>query len=95
MPKVSEGEDTLTIQIDDSLWGSPIGTTLIGALRVESGEYHVAEIPLGLFQDEVFAQKKYLAGAREVTQDLLRYLKHDHAEPIEICTGYIHAQTRV
>lgn len=82
------------IQVDDANWGNPIGTTLIGALRVETGEYHVAEIPLELFQGDVFPTKRYLTGAREATAQVLSLLQHDRSEPLEICSGYIHTQTR-
>ena len=47
---------------------------------VETGKYHIAEIPLELFQDDVV-----FAGAREETEQVLRLLKHAKTEPLEIC----------
>ena len=35
----------MTIQIDDSGWGCPIGGVIIGGLRVEEGQYACEVIP--------------------------------------------------
>lgn len=84
----------MTILIDDSGWGCPIGSTIIGALRAETGEYAYVILPIEQFQGEKFAHKEYLEGARAATENLLGQLKHLPEEPIRICTGYVHTATR-
>lgn len=84
----------MTIRIDDSGWGSPIGGTIIAGLRVESSEYASAVIPVEQFQGGQFERKVYLEGARRATAEVLAQLKHVPSEPLEICTGYVHTGTR-
>jgi len=84
----------MTIQIDDAGWGSLIGGVLIAGLRLETDEFAVADIGVEYFQGDAFARKTYLGAAVEATQKVLEDLKSPSDEAIEICSGYVHEDTR-
>ena len=57
--------------------------------RVETGESHVGEVPLELFQGEAFKEKQYLGRASEIVFQGVETLNVSKYEPIHICPGYI------
>lgn len=86
-------EPALTIQVDDSGWGFPLGGVMIGATdgnRVETGL-----IDLRYFQDGIFESKAYLQEAANITLALISMLgaTPDNSK-IEVCPGYINSTSR-
>lgn len=77
------------IQIDDAGSGSLIGGTCIGALRKETMEYCYAIIPLELYRDSNFNEKKYLDYVIIIVSYLFKNLKVNKSEEIQICRGYM------
>ncbi len=77
------------IQIDDAGSGSLIGGTCIGALRKETMEYCYDIIPIELYKDPAFNEKKYLDYVITITSNLLKQLNVDKKEEIHICRGYM------
>ena len=54
----------MTIQIDDAGWGCLLLGVLIGAYRVETGEFAFGEISVEHFQNGAFARQGYqISGA--------------------------------
>lgn len=84
----------MTIQVDDAGWGCPIGGTLIAAYRVETGEFQAREIPVSYFQGDAFEHKDYLAASAIAAASAVAGPLASAGEPIEICSGYIHATTQ-
>jgi len=84
----------MTIQIDDAGWGCLIGGVLIGAYRVENGEFLYGEIPVEKFQGEAFTRKEYRQSAVDIAGDLLARLQVGKSEPIQVCTGYVLGEIR-
>ena len=84
----------MTIEIDDSAWGSIIGGVLIGAYRPDTKDFHVSEIPVEQFQGKAFARKDYLDGSVTAALASLEALHADQRDPITICPGFIHEKTR-
>ena len=62
--------------------------------RVETGERHVGEVPLGMFQGSRFKEKDYLDRALEIVQDGIKALKVGKDEPLHICRGYVLSRAR-
>ena len=62
--------------------------------RVETGERHVGEVPLEMFQGSRFKEKDYLDRALEIVQDGIKALKVGKDEPLRICRGYILSRAR-
>jgi hypothetical protein len=62
--------------------------------RVETGESHVGEVPLELFQGEAFKEKQYLDKAAEIVFQGVDKLNVSKDEPIHICPGYILSTAR-
>jgi methionine synthase II (cobalamin-independent) len=62
--------------------------------RVETGERHVGEVPLEMFQGSRFKEKDYLDRALEIVQDGIKALKVGMDEPLHICRGYILSRAR-
>ena len=81
----------MTIQLDDSGWGSLVGGVIIGACRVESPmtQHAFREIPVSYFQGEAFKKKLYLGVAANLALELLDELHVDKKELVEVCTGYV------
>lgn len=77
------------IQIDDAGSGSLLGGTIIGILRVETGEYHYDVIPLKYYQGKSFAKKKYIDYVITIVEESIRKLNVSKDEPIEVCRGYM------
>ena len=62
--------------------------------RVETGEQHVGEVPLEMFQGSRFKDKDYLDRALEIVQDGIEALNVGKGEPVHICRGYILSKAR-
>ncbi len=62
--------------------------------RVETGESHVGEVPLELFQGEAFKDKRYLERVVEIVFRGVEALDVSEDEPIHICPGYILSMAR-
>jgi hypothetical protein len=62
--------------------------------RVETGEQHVGEVPLEMFQWSRFKDKDYLDRALEIVQDGIKALNVGKYEPVHICRGYILSKAR-
>ena len=62
--------------------------------RVETGEQHVGEVPLEMFQGSRFKEKDYLDRALEIVQDGIKNLNVGKDEPVHICRGYILSKAR-
>lgn len=77
------------IQIDDAGSGSLIGGTCIGVLRKETMEYYYDIIPIELYRDSAFNQKKYLDYVITIVSNLLKKLNVNKSEEIQICRGYM------
>jgi isopentenyl phosphate kinase len=79
----------VTIELDDSGWGDPIGGVFIGVLRVETNEYLVKEIEVTHFQEPNFAQKTFLARGLELVMEIFKCLQVPLDEPIHVCRGAV------
>ncbi len=86
--------EILTIQIDDAGWGNPVGGVIIGAIRVETGDFYHSLIEVSYFQNPKFKRKEYLEKAAQISLELIGKLKFHGNEEIEICPGYIHQKTK-
>jgi hypothetical protein len=62
--------------------------------RVETGEHYTGEVPLELFRQGAFEEKRYLDKAVEIVQRGIEALKVTRAEPIRVCSGYILSKVR-
>ena len=71
-----------------------MGGVVIVMRRVETGERHVGEVPLELFQGEVFKGKAYLEKAAEVVLEGVEALGIGLEEAIHICRGFILTEAR-
>jgi hypothetical protein len=85
----------LMIQIDDAGSGSLLGGTIIGVLRVETGEYRYGTIPVELYKAEFFKEKKYLETVVDIIQDIFAVLKPEKNEKVYVCRGYMFDRLRV
>lgn len=83
------------IQIDDAGSGSLVGGTIIGVLRVETGDFYYDDIPVKYFTSPHFESKKYADYCTIIIQDAIKNLKIDKDEPIEMCQGYIFDNARI
>ncbi len=62
--------------------------------RVETGEKHVGEVPLHLFQGSAFKEKRYLDVTLEIVLEGVEALKIERREPLHVCTGYVLSKAR-
>ena len=62
--------------------------------RVETGEQHVGEVSLEMFQGSRFKEKGYLDRALEIVHEGIEALKVGKDEPLHICRGYILSRAR-
>jgi len=82
------------IEIDDAGSGSLIGGTGIGVMRTETKEYIFRVIPLYLFQEPYFQEKKYQHYVIRIVRRAFKELKVSKEEPIRVCRGYIFDELR-
>ena len=82
----------IVIEIDDSGWGSPLGSTCIGFYNVKTTEYESHFLPIESFKIPGFANKQYLIETSNIIQEYLESKNYDKIKDkvlIKICTGYI------
>jgi hypothetical protein len=79
----------MTIQIDDSGWGSLIGGVAIGVYRTSTGEFAHEVVAPRFFQGAAFEGKEYLAEAARLAGMCFERLRVQPTERVEICTGYV------
>ncbi len=84
----------MTVLIDDANWGCLLRGCLVAAYRVETIEILVGEVPVDYFQTPKFQRRDYLTAVLEVTQNLLKELKANPQEPIQICSGWVLREVR-
>lgn len=82
------------IQIDDAGSGSLVGGTIIGMIRVETGDYYYEVIPIKLFTSPYFEEKKYDEYSKKIIKRGFKELKVSKDEHIEICQGYMFNSAR-
>lgn len=82
------------IEIDDAGSGSLIGGTGIGLMRMETQEFIFRVIPLDLFQDPQFREKKYQKYVTKIVRSAFTKLKVSREEPIHLCRGYVFDELR-
>lgn len=83
------------IQIDDAGSGSLIGGTCIGVLRKETMEYYYDFIPLELYREKIFSEKKYLDYVVKIVDEIFYKLKVNKEEEILVCRGYMFDNLRI
>jgi len=77
------------IQIDDAGSGSLIGGTCIGIMRKETKEYYYDIIPIELYRDSAFSEKKYIEYVVTIVSNLFKKLNVTQSEEIQVCRGYM------
>ncbi|SNR88437.1 hypothetical protein SAMN05446037_1001220 [Anaerovirgula multivorans] len=77
------------IQIDDAGSGSLLGGTIIGVLRTETGEFTYEIIPLKFYRNQNFENKAYIQYVIPIVKKMLKKLRVNKNEGIEICRGYM------
>lgn len=82
------------IQIDDAGSGSLVGGTVIGMIRVETGDYYYEVIPIKFFKSPHFESKKYDEYSTKIIKRGLKHLNVSKEETIEICQGYMFISAR-
>lgn len=82
------------IQIDDAGSGSLVGGTIIGIIRVETGDYYYEIIPIKCFKSPYFEDKKYDDYSTTIIKRGFKHLSVSKNEPIEICQGYMFNSAR-
>jgi len=79
----------VTIIVDDAGSGDLLFGVLIGAYRVETGEFKYGLVDVKFFQPDLFCQKEYLAESTKVVFGLLKTLEIKPEEQVHLCQGYI------
>ena len=79
----------MTIQVDDAGYGDLLFGTVIGAYRPETNVFFYDVIDVKYFQEPLFEKQKYLDEARQITLRLVKRLKPEDSEGIELCRGDI------
>jgi hypothetical protein len=75
-------------------WGDLLGGAVIVLRRVDTGEHHVGEVPLVMFQGAMFEAKRYLKKAVEIVRDGIEALNVNVNESLHVCSGYILSEAR-
>ncbi|ABW19116.1 hypothetical protein [Alkaliphilus oremlandii] len=83
------------IQIDDAGSGSLLGGTIIGIVRVETGEYEFDTIPLEYYRDDYFKQKEYICYVITIVKKLFHKINVTTEEKIEVCRGYMFDKLKI
>ncbi len=85
----------MVIQIDDAGTGDLVGPAVIGARRVETGEFIFKEIGLQHFCEPLWSQKSPTAETNRLVQEILAEWKIPKDEEIQLCRGNVFDQARV
>lgn len=79
----------MTITIDDAGYGDLLFGAVIGAYRVETGEFIYDVIDVKYFQRPLFSSKEYQSEAGRITMNLVEKMKPKVGERVELCRGDI------
>ncbi len=79
----------MTIQIDDAGYGDLLFGVVIGAYRPETNDFFYDVIDVKFFQNPLFEKKRYIDEALKIARKLVKRLKLEDGERIEICRGDI------
>jgi hypothetical protein len=79
----------MTIQIDDAGYGDLLFGVVIGVYRPETDDFFYDVINVKYFQRPLFEKKGYLDEALQIARKLVKRLKLEDGERIEICRGDI------
>jgi hypothetical protein len=79
----------MTLQIDDAGVGDLLHGVVVGAYRLETGEFSYDTIDVRYFQQPLFRGKAYLGKASEIVMQIIDRVKLREDEPIQICSSYL------
>jgi len=79
----------MTLQIDDAGVGDLLLGVVVGAYRLETGEFRYDMIDVQFFQQPKFSRKAYLGKASEIAIQIINEMRVQENEPIQICGSYI------
>lgn len=79
----------MTVVIDDAGTGDLLFGVVIGAYRLETGEFKYGLVDVKFFQPKIFREKKFVKETTRVVLKLLSELKLKPEEEIRICQGNI------
>jgi CxxC-x17-CxxC domain-containing protein len=79
----------MTIIVDDAGSGDLLFGVVIGAFRLETGEFKYGLVDVKFFQQGLFAEKEYLQESSRVVSQLVAALKAKPEEEIHVCRGCI------
>ena len=79
----------MTIIIDDAGSGDLLFGVVIGAYRIETGEFTYNLVDVKFYQPKLFREKAYLKETTHIVTDLLATLKLKPDEEICLCQGNI------
>jgi len=82
----------LTIVIDDAGVGDLLAGIVVGAYRLETGEFAYDLVDVKFFQRPRFASKQYLSESSRIVLRLLEKLQRREGENIRICRSYVFEQ---
>jgi hypothetical protein len=79
----------MTLQIDDAGVGDLLHGVVVGAYRLETGEFSYDLVDVEFFQSPKFGKKAYLGKASELVMQILDRMKVQESEPIQICSSFV------
>jgi len=79
----------MTIQIDDAGVGDLLHGVVVGAYRVETGEFRYDMIDVKFFQASKFHRKAYLVRASEIVMQIVDRMRLHENEAIQICSSFV------
>jgi hypothetical protein len=79
----------MTVQIDDAGVGDLLDGVVIGAYRLETGEFAYEVVGVEFFQQPKFGRKAYLEEASGVVMKITDRMRLTENEPLLICSSYI------
>jgi CxxC-x17-CxxC domain-containing protein len=79
----------VTVVVDDAGSGDLLFGVVIGAYRLETGEFTYRLVDVKFFQPEFFREKKYVQETMRIVSELVAALKLKPDEAIHICQGNI------
>ena len=79
----------MTLQIDDAGVGDLLHGVVVGAYRLETGEFSYSMVDVEFFQQPKFGKKAYLEEASEIVKHVIERMKLGESEPILICSSFI------
>lgn len=79
----------MTIIVDDAGSGDLLFGVVIGAFRLETGEFKYGLVDVKFFQQGLFVEKEYLQESSRVVSQLVAALNVKPEEEIHVCRGCI------